>query len=153
MKKLLVGTGIAVVVVAGILGFLIYNINVVVKNGIEVVAPEVLGVPVTIDKVRISFLNGSGAISGVSIGNPEGYKADHAMRVDEVRILLEPASLASDKIHIREMIIEAPSITYEGNLVDRILASCRKMRLPVFPNPGREPTSHSRHPFRSIISN
>ncbi len=126
MNKVLAGAGILVVLIAGVTGFLVYNINSVVKNGIEVVAPEVLGVPVIVGDVRISLLTGSGVISGIKVGNPEGYQADYAMEVDEVRITLEPLSIGSDQIRIKEMIIDSPSITYEGNLMESNLDQLQK---------------------------
>jgi len=117
MKKGLIGGGIVLAAIIGIALFLVINVNSVVKNAIEVAGPEILGVDVSVDSVDISFFSGAGSISGLKVGNPEGYESAHAITIDKLSLELDPASLNSDKIHIRKIIVDQPSITYEGNLV------------------------------------
>ena len=108
MKKAAAITVAVIVVVASIVGFLVININSVVKNGIEVAGPEVLGVPVTVDDVKISFLNGRGVIKGLNVANPAGYKSETAISIDEMQVSVDTGSLTSDKIHVKEVIIISP---------------------------------------------
>ena len=126
MKKAAAITVAVIVVVASIVGFLVININSVVKNGIEVAGPEVLGVPVTVDDVKISFLNGRGVIKGLNVANPAGYKSETAISIDEMQVSVDTGSLTSDKIHVKEVIIISPSITYEGNLLDSNISQLQK---------------------------
>ena len=126
MKKVAVVAGIGIAVIAVIVGFLIINVNSVVKNGIEAVGPEVLGVPVTVEDVNISFLNGSGVIKGLNVANPDGYESEQAIMVEEMRVIVDIGSLTSDKIHIKEVVIDAPSITYEGNLLNSNISKLQK---------------------------
>ena len=47
------------------------------------------------------------------IGNPKGFKTNHAFKVGTVRVVVDRGTLASDVIHIKEITIDAPDIIYE----------------------------------------
>lgn len=118
MKKVAIGVLIVIGLLVAVLAYLVLNVNSLVKTGIETVGPNVLGVPVTVDDVNISFMDGSGNIRGLTISNPEGYDSPHAIAIDEMSVRLDTASLTSEKIRIFEVIISAPAISYEGSLND-----------------------------------
>ena len=115
MKKLLILGGVVVaVVVIGVL-VLVGKINPIVKSGVEKAGPVILKAPVTLDAVNISFFSGSGELKGFSIGNPEGYKTAHAFNMDRLKIDIDVKSVTSDKVHIRNIIINSPNIIFEGS--------------------------------------
>lgn len=118
MKKIAIGVSIVIGLMVVVLAYLVFNVNSLVKSGIETAGPNVLGVPVTVDAVSISFMDGSGEIRGLRVANPEGYDSPHAIAIDNMRVALDTSSLTSDKIRILEVIIGAPDITYEGSLND-----------------------------------
>ena len=93
-----------------------FALNGIVKSAVEAVAPKVTGTPVTLERVRISALTGKGTISGLVIGNPEGFKTPHAFALGTVRVDIDLPSLMSDKIIIEEIYIDAPEVTYEMGL-------------------------------------
>jgi hypothetical protein len=122
-----IGAVIALIVVAaGGFALLVGNINTVVRTGIETRAPEVLGVPVTVDEVDISLTSGDGSIRGLTIFNPEGYDSASAIVIDELRIALDPWSLSGDTIHISEILVDSASIIYEGDLLSSNLQALQK---------------------------
>jgi hypothetical protein len=102
------------VVVVGVL-VLVGKINPIVKGGVEKAGPTILKAPVTLDAVNISFFSGSGELKGLTIGNPEGFKTAHAFSMDRLKIDLDVKSVTSDKIHIKNIIINSPSIIFEGS--------------------------------------
>ena len=102
-----------VVGLAGAVWWLYASRDALIKRAIERYGPEVTGVGVRVGGVRLEPLDGSGAIRGLEIGNPPGYKAPHALSLGEMRLAVDPASLASDVVHVKELSLEAPSITYE----------------------------------------
>jgi uncharacterized protein involved in outer membrane biogenesis len=79
---------------------------------------------VTLDRVRVSILSGQGRISGVVIGNPEGFKTESALKLADTRIRLNIGSVFSDRIVIDELEIDGPEVTYErgrsGSNIDQI---------------------------------
>jgi hypothetical protein len=115
MKKLLIGLFVAILLAIAAAFFLFGNINSIVEKAIETAGPELLGVPVTTGSVNISLLSGSGEIRELKIGNPEGYEGDYAFSLDRVLIEVEPMSFATDKIHVKSIVIDSPSIAYEGD--------------------------------------
>ena len=84
-----------------------------VKMAIEEFGPEMTQAAVKVSKVEISATDGRGALSGLVLGNPRGFKSDYALKAGTVEIELEPASLAKDVIVIRKILIDAPQIGYE----------------------------------------
>lgn len=113
MKKTL--AIVAVLAVAAVAAyFMLQNpLGRLVKLAIEEFGPEMTQATVKVSKVEISATDGRGALSGLFLGNPRGFKSDHALKAGTVQIELEPASLAKDVIVIRKILIDAPQIGYE----------------------------------------
>ena len=114
MKKWLVRIGVAlvVIIIAVVLGVR-FMLDSAVKKGVETVGPMVTKVSVKLDSVSISVLSGSGAVRGLVVGNPEGFKTPSAISVGSASVNIVPKSVLSDKIVIKSIAIEAPEITYE----------------------------------------
>jgi uncharacterized protein involved in outer membrane biogenesis len=125
MKKLLLRIALALVVllIAGIV-VLTLNLDRGIKKVVETVGPQITQVPVTLDGVSLSVFSGSGALKGLTIGNPDGYKTPEAMSVGLASLAVKPSSIFSDKIVVKHIRIEAPKITFElgpgGNNLQRI---------------------------------
>ena len=113
MKKLALGLVGLVVVVAGIALALYSSMDSLVKTAIEKVGSQVAGVPVRVSAVKLSLPEGKGTISGLSVGNPAGFKSDTALRVAEISLSLDPASVTKDPIVIGAISVNAPQVTYE----------------------------------------
>ncbi|MFO1487085.1 MAG: hypothetical protein U1F65_01270 [Verrucomicrobiota bacterium] len=115
-KKILVI--VAVLVVLLIAGLVVAGLSLdgLVKRSVETVGPRFTKVDVKLDAVKLSLLSGGGEVNGLVIGNPEGFKTPHAIRVGSSRLVVQPASLMSDKVVVRVVRVEAPEITLEAGL-------------------------------------
>jgi len=113
MKKLLIAGGVLVVLLVGAVAFLASNLDSFVEKAIETIGPEMTGVSVKVSKVSISLKDGRGEIKGLAVGSPKGYKASHTVRLGSIVLALDPATVTSNVIVVRELIIEAPDMTYE----------------------------------------
>ncbi len=113
MKKLL--AIVAVLVIAAIAAYFVLQnpLGRLVKMAIEEFGPEMTQATVKVGRVEISATDGRGALSGLFLGNPGGFKSDYALKAGTVEIELEPASLAKDVMVIRKILIDAPQIGYE----------------------------------------
>jgi hypothetical protein len=113
MKKIL--AIVAVLAIAAVAAyFMLQNpLGRLVKMAVEEFGPEMTQATVKVGKVEISATDGHGALSGLFLGNPKGFKSDYALKAGTVEIELEPASLAKDVIVIRKILIDAPQIGYE----------------------------------------
>lgn len=128
MKKILIRVVIVLVVLV-VLGVIAVGLflDSAVKKGVETAGPMLTKVDVKLDSVGLSLLSGSGKISGLVIGNPEGYKTPSAIRVGTASLALQPGSLLSDKVVIKSINVQAPEITFEtdlkGNNLSKIMAN------------------------------
>lgn len=110
MKKLLLLVLVALVTAAG---FAYLRLGAVVKAAVEAAGPRVAGVEVRLASVSISPFSGRGSLRGLFVGNPQGYKTASAVKVGSVRVAVDLRSLLSDTLVVREVVVEAPEITYE----------------------------------------
>jgi hypothetical protein len=113
MKRLLIA--LVVLLAIGAVGaYLAFNyLDVIVKMALEHYGPDVTGVSVKVGEVQISPRNGRGAIRGLELGSPSGFSAPRSARFGEIRLAIDPATLTSPVVRVRELVIESPHITYE----------------------------------------
>ncbi|MBT4365235.1 MAG: hypothetical protein HN737_12325 [Desulfobacterales bacterium] len=114
MKKLLIFGCIAFITVVVAVLVILGNIDRIVKEGVNRTGPMILKAPVSINDVDISFFSGSGKLSEIIVGNPKGYKTDYAFQMESIMIDLDVGSVASEKIHVKNILIDSPSIIFEG---------------------------------------
>lgn len=74
-KKILVAVGIVILVLVAAVLLLVGNLNNIVKGVIEKAGTRATGVAVTVKAVDIKIREGSAAITGLSVANPEGFSA------------------------------------------------------------------------------
>ena len=85
-----------------------------VRVGVESIGPSITGTKVTLEKVDLSLLSGEGQLEKLVIGNPPGFHTDHAFYFGTVQVKADFQSMWSDTIHIREILIDSPDISYES---------------------------------------
>ncbi|MEY4386237.1 MAG: hypothetical protein RLY20_1520, partial [Verrucomicrobiota bacterium] len=115
MKKWIVRIAIVVVVllvVAVVAAGLFLDSGI--KKGVETFGPELTKVSIKLDSVKLSILSGSGSVKGLEVGNPTGYKAPIAIKLDNASLAISPGSLLSDKIVVKSIRIDGPVINVEG---------------------------------------
>ena len=115
MKKLLLGIAAVIVIVAISAGLLHYQSpDRAARRAIERYGGQATGATVRVDRVQISPVDGSGVITGFSVGNPSGYKTPAAITAASIKVTLEVASLDRDPVAIRTLLVVSPRITYES---------------------------------------
>jgi hypothetical protein len=121
IKKILLAV-VAVVVVAAVGLYLLYaSLGSLVKAAIERYGTEATQAQVRVDSVTLSATSGSGAISGMVVGNPRGFTTASAFELGTISLQVDIATLAQNPVLIKEVVIAAPRVTYErgastGNL-------------------------------------
>lgn len=117
MKKILI-TLVVVLVAVGTISWFYGSVIIggTAKRAVEAFGPKVAQVDVRVRGVGIYLLGGSGSISGLLIGNPQGYKSPTAIKAETIRLAVAPVSLFGKKVHVRSLVIESPEITFEGGL-------------------------------------
>jgi len=113
MKKILIGVVVLLVVVGGVGVYVFLNAGGIIKQVVEEVGSEATKTKVTLSKVDLSIQSGEAALMGFRMGNPSGFKTPKAMSFGVVSVRIDPASVTSDVILIKEVVIAKPEITYE----------------------------------------
>src|SRR4051812_22431848 len=88
---------VAVLVVVA-LALVFFNLNSIVKKGVETVGPQLTKVDVKLGAAKLSPLNGNGELSKLFVGNPEGYKTPSAIQVGNVKVAVKLRSVLSNTI-------------------------------------------------------
>lgn len=114
-------------------------VGATVKAAVEAVLPKITGTPVKLDRVGLSLFSGKASLSGIVIGNPEGFQTESAFELGTVRVDIDLSSLFSDKIVIEEIYIDAAKVTYEAAIPDSNIAVLQK-NVEEFAGPKREGT-------------
>lgn len=142
---------LAVLLLIVALVVIFFNLNSIVKKGVETVGPKLTKVEVRLGSAKLSPLNGNGELSRLFIGNPEGYETPSAIEVGNVKVALQLRSTLSDTIVVDEINIEAPVITFEGGLsgnnLSQILKNLEGSPDDVKPTPEGKPASEGGKKF------
>jgi hypothetical protein len=89
----------------------------IVKTGVNRFGPQITQTKVELQGASVSPLSGQGTLSGLSVGNPQGWSSGDAFRLGKVHLSMEPSSVFKDFIQIDELVIEQPEFLYETRLV------------------------------------
>ena len=117
MKKLLIILGcLSAIVVIGAIAASFF-LGTIVTKGVNTFAPKITGTPVTLESASISPLNGSGTLTGLFVGNPEGWKSDKAFSFGKIHVSVAPMSLVGDHIIVKKVVIDSPEFVYETKII------------------------------------
>ena len=106
MKRILLGLLFIVLFVAGLAYF---QLNNIVKHGVNDYAPDILKVDVNVDKVNLSPISGDVAFSGFTIGQPSGFGEGNIASLSGFDMKLETETLLSNHIIIDTIVIDSPA--------------------------------------------
>ena len=80
IKRIVILLVLVVVVVAVIA---VVMIDRIAKTGVEQGGTYAMGVTTKLDGIHIGLLSGSVSLDGLSVENPEGFKADHFLKLGD----------------------------------------------------------------------
>lgn len=158
MKRwLLIGGGVVVVIVAGLF-YLYSSLGSLIKTAVEKYGSEITQAKVRLNKAELSATSGTGALRGLFVGNPQGFKTASAFQLGEISLTLDVGTITSDPIVIKEIVVSAPEVTYElgpqGSNIDAI-----KRNVDAYTKAGKgsgttektESTAESKEPGRKVV--
>lgn len=123
MKKTLKIAGGILAVLAALLAVLEFSLDRILLKAVNAVGPAALGVPVSLQDADISVVRGRAALTGLHVGNPEGYKTGGLLDLGSVAVKLDPASVFSRVVVIRNVAIDGLVVTYEKGLLNSNLGA------------------------------
>ena len=110
-----VGTALLVLLlaVAGGAYWLFGNLDSIVQRAIAHYGSQMTQARVKVDSVHIRTADGLGVVRGLVVGNPEGFKSAHALRVGVIEVAVDIRTLADPVVVIKRIVIESPDVIYE----------------------------------------
>jgi len=113
MKKLLIGlVGVSLIVVGGLF-FVWSSLDGIVKTAIETYGSEATKTEVSVAAVKLKLEDGAGSISGLNVGNPEGFNDAHIFKLGAISTKIDTATVTENPVTIDEIIISSPQVFYE----------------------------------------
>lgn len=113
IKKLALAFAIVVVAIAGAAYYFASNLDSLVKAVVERYGSEATQARVTLKAVELSPTSGTGRLQGLTVGNPKGFSTAEAISLGDIQVALDIATLQSNPIVIKEVLITQPAVTYE----------------------------------------
>lgn len=117
MKKSFTVSLILVFVLAAVTGlgwfWLSRNMDTLVKEAIQSYGSSITQAPVRVGGVKLSPKDGRGSISQLVVGSPPGFKATHTLKVNQIDLEMDMATVTQDVVVIRHIAIVAPDVVYE----------------------------------------
>lgn len=124
--------GLALVLLVVAAGVVSLSLGSLVKKAVVAAGPRLLGARVELDAVALAPWSGRGTLRGLVIGNPEGYKGAHAVKVGAVEIEVKLSSLFSDMVVVDRVVVREPEIVYEygpaGSNLSRLQKNAEESR-------------------------
>ncbi len=155
-KKIIIAVVALLVVVAGGVYFLYSNLGPILKAAIEKYGSEATQAKVTVDSVKLSLSDGQGSISGLVVGNPQGFSGPKAIDLGSISLAVDTGSVTQNPVVIKQIIIAAPQVMYErsgsgGNLEkikDNVTqyANADRAKSSGGPQPSNQPSSPAGSP-------
>lgn len=97
IKRIVILLVLVVVVVAVIA---VVMIDRIARTGVERGGTYAMGVETKLDGIHIGLLSGIVSLDGLSVANPEGFKADHFLKLGDGSVEVSLGSLMGDKVEV-----------------------------------------------------
>ena len=120
MKKVVLGAILVLLITVGFsIYYLLSNLDNLVKSAIETYGSEATQTSVQVASVKIVLQDGSGAIRGLNVGNPQGFSTPQAFSLGEIATQINLKSLSEEVPVIEHVTVRAPEVFYELNAEGR----------------------------------
>jgi len=118
MKAILVWV-CSIVVALLVVGYIsaVFFLGSIVRAAVNRLGPALTQTKLELASANLSPLSGSGTLSGLFVGNPQGWSSDKAFYLTKVHIDVVPSSIFSDHIVVNEITIDGPEFVYETKIV------------------------------------
>ncbi len=116
MKKVALGALLVLIIAIGFsVYYLLSNLDSIVKSAIETYGTEAAQTQVKVASVKIVLQDGSGAIKGLTVGNPAGFTAPQVFSLGEVSTQIDLKSLSEEVPVIEHVTVRSPQVFFELN--------------------------------------
>ncbi len=104
---------VLIVVVLAVVGYVM--IDKITKTAIEKGGTYAMGVETKLDDVSMGLFSGEMSMNGLSVANPEGFNAEHFLKLGDGHVKVTVGSLMSDKVEVPTLNLNNIEIVLEKN--------------------------------------
>lgn len=151
-RKSLLTLGVLVALLLAVYVGLSFFLGSVVRAGVNTFGPKLTQTKVELAGARISPFTGSGTLSGLFVGNPEGWQSDRAFYLGKIHVDVEPFSIFGDHIVVNEILIDEPEFVYETKIVASNIKDLLK-NIEEFTGGNETATAESGAPIKFVVKN
>jgi hypothetical protein len=114
--------GVLLLLLVGGFVYFATHANAIVRNAVEALGGQYVGVPVRVGAVNVSLQEGRVTLSDLEIGNPPGYVGPFALRLHDVSATLDAAASNSALIVLKTVTVAGVEVaavaksTHETNV-------------------------------------
>jgi hypothetical protein len=102
--------GLVLLLIVGIGVYVVMNSGALLERAIETYGSRYLQAPVTVSGVNVSLADGSAGISGLEIGNPEGFSGPPAFRLTDISVALDTGQLSSELVVLKSVTVDGAQV-------------------------------------------
>ncbi|MCF7688604.1 MAG: hypothetical protein K9M98_00910 [Cephaloticoccus sp.] len=150
-KKSLVIVGSLVALLLIVYVGLSFFLGSIVTAGVNTFGPKLTQTKVELAGARISPFTGSGTLSGLTVGNPEGWSDGNAFTLGKIHLSVQPFSILGDHIVINEISIDEPVFRYETKIIASNIKDLLKNIEAFTGAGGQEPKAKSGRPIKFVV--
>jgi hypothetical protein len=127
MRRILIIGAAAVLAVVALGRFVLAPmLGRAVARTVEERGSELMETAVEVEDSALDLARQQAILSNLRVGNPRGFHAEHALAVERVVVTLAPATLRSDPVVLKEVVVEGPTLVYEFTASDNNIAVIRR---------------------------
>lgn len=142
--------GLVILLIAGYF-VVAYALGAVVKTGVNTFGPKLTQSKVELAGANLSPLTGKGSLSGLTVGNPQGWSDGRAFYLGRISLDVEPGSVFGETVVINEIVIDAPEFNYETRILSSNIKDLLKNIESYTGAGGPEPAAKDGKPRRFIV--
>jgi len=92
---------------------ILFNLDSIVRTGIQDGGSRALGVETRLKSADVSLWGRSVTLRGLDVANPEGFSSATFVKADLISVSAEVSALRKREIHLYQVTLDGPEITYE----------------------------------------
>ena len=116
MKKIGKLVLILIVLLVVVIVVAVFYIDVLAKQGIERGATYATEVETTLDKADVGLISGEFTMTGLQVDNPEGFSAEHFLRMEQGKLAVGLKSLLDDEVEVSLLRLQGIDVNLEHTL-------------------------------------
>ncbi|MGH8495133.1 MAG: AsmA family protein [Gammaproteobacteria bacterium] len=105
--------GLLILIIAVLVWFVLNNLDRLVTDAIESTGSAATGTALEVDGLQIALRAAEGEIAAMTIDNPQGFDTDHAVRFENIHLVLDRDTLLEQTVHVSELRVGAASVNLE----------------------------------------